>query len=73
MFCEALTRSADTLALVDAGERAEVREAEPRQGREGAHGVSKGRGGSLVPASCHARFSRGAGSISQLRPRPLRT
>ena len=72
-FCEALTRGADTLALADAGERAELREAEPRRGREGAHGGSEGRGSSLVAAAQHARISRGAGSTSLLRLRPLRT
>jgi hypothetical protein len=50
-----------------------VREAEPRRGRDGAHGESEGRGGSLVAAARHVRFSRGAGSSSQFRLRPLRT
>ena len=58
---EALTRGFDALALADAGERAEVREAEPRRGREGAHGGSEGRGGSLLASARHVRCSRGAG------------
>jgi hypothetical protein len=50
------------MALADAGERAEVREAEPRRGREGAHGGFEGYSGSLVVAARHVRFSRGASS-----------
>jgi hypothetical protein len=38
-----------------------VREAEPRRDRDGVHGGSEGRGGSLVAAYRHVRFSRGAG------------
>ena len=63
----------DALALADAGERAGVREAEPRRGREGAHGGSEGRSGGLVAGARHVRFSRGAGSSSQFRLRPPRT
>ena len=61
-FCEALTCGSDALALADTGERAKVRDAEPRRGREGSHGESEGRGGSLVVAARHVRFSRGASS-----------
>jgi hypothetical protein len=50
-----------------------MRESEPLRGREGANGGSEGRGGSLVAAARHVRFSRGAGSSSQFRLRPLRT
>jgi len=43
-------RGADTLAC-RSGERAEVREAEPRRDREGAHGGSEVRCGSFVAAA----------------------
>jgi hypothetical protein len=72
-FCKARTRGAGALALADAGERAEVREAKPRRGREGARGGPEGRGGSPTAASLHVSFNRGAGSSSQFRLRPLRT
>ena len=63
-FCEALTRGADALALADAGERAEVREAEPSRGREGAHGRSEGRSFSLVAAASAAAPAEASRAIS---------